>query len=681
MDKNKKMDDARVAAILDQHILFTTGYADSNLVKERTEVLEYYDGERPAPTSKGNSKYVSQDVYESVESLKATLLEVFSTTHQIVTFDPQGPNDVEPARCATEYCSYIVFRQNPGFTILGDVMEDGLLARVGVCQFSWEEYEEEAEEAIGPATMDQLAMHPKIADDDTTVDSVDDHEDGTYTANIRKRSKKGCVELEAVPPEDFGITSRAKNIKSAKLCYRRKTYTKGELLEDGYDEKLIDELKPDSLEFDLDQEKAARFRQLEDQRIQTDDTIDLSEDYRSYTLYHCYAKIDIDGTGIPKLWHIVKCDQIILKKEKVRARPFAVFVPLPKAHSFYGSNFARKVKPIQNARTVLTRSILDHAVITNAPRWQVVKGGLTNARELMDNRVGGIVNVNRPDAVSALQQQPLNPFVFQTIQMMDQNKEDVTGVSRLSKGLNKDAISFQNSQGLVEDLVALSDRRQKIIARQFAEFLRDLYVGIYQLVVDHQDYEDVFEVCGNFVPIDPRKWRERTMCSAEISVGYGELEKEADKLVQMDQYLAQPGLAPMYTPDKRYNVLRRAVIKRGIKDVDNVLVPLQQQKPPQPDPKMMAEVAQIQAHAEAEKMMAQATLERVQFEREKWRNEHQLKVQKQVDDLAIKSDTLSLKERTEVHREAVDAAEIELQKEELAQAAKVQATSFAHPNG
>jgi hypothetical protein len=127
----------------------------------------------------------------------------------------------------------------------------------------------------------------------------------------------------------------------------------------------------------------------------TDDTVDLENSSNTYLIYHCYAKLDIDGTGIPKLWYICKCAQVILKKERVSMRPFAAFVPLRKAHSFYGNSFAAKVIPIQNARTVLTRSILDHAVITNNPRYKVVKGGLMNPKELMDNRVGGIVNVTR----------------------------------------------------------------------------------------------------------------------------------------------------------------------------------------------------------------------------------------------------------------------------------------------
>ena len=66
-------------------------------------------------------------------------------------------------------------------------------------------------------------------------------------------------------------------------------------------------------------------------------------------------------------------------------------------------------------------------MITNNPRYMVVKGALTSPRELIDNRVGGIVNVSRPDGIAPMPQAPLNPFVFQTIQMLDEDKEDNTG--------------------------------------------------------------------------------------------------------------------------------------------------------------------------------------------------------------------------------------------------------------
>ena len=62
-------------------------------------------------------------------------------------------------------------------------------------------------------------------------------------------------------------------------------------------------------------------------------------------------------------------------------------------------------------------------------------------------------------------QAPLNPFVFQTIKMLDEDKEDNTGVSRMSQGTNKDAVSKQNSAAMIEQLATMSQQRQKIIAR------------------------------------------------------------------------------------------------------------------------------------------------------------------------------------------------------------------------
>ena len=139
----------------------------------------------------------------------------------------------------------------------------------------------------------------------------------------------------------------------------------------------------------------------------------------------------------------------------------------------------------------------------------VVKGGLTNPRELIDNRVGGLVNVTRPDAISTMQQAPLKSFVFQTIQMLDEDKEDNTGVSHLSQGLNKDAISKQNSAAMVEQLATMSMQRQKIIARNFAsQFVKTLAHEVYRLVVENETQEKIIEISGAYVRVNPTSERE-----------------------------------------------------------------------------------------------------------------------------------------------------------------------------
>ena len=65
--------------------------------------MEYYQGKQPKPAHDGNSKYVSQDVYNAVNSMQAALLETFSAGNRIVRFAPQGPEDVETAKVCSAY--------------------------------------------------------------------------------------------------------------------------------------------------------------------------------------------------------------------------------------------------------------------------------------------------------------------------------------------------------------------------------------------------------------------------------------------------------------------------------------------------------------------------------------------------------------------------------------------------
>ena len=185
--------------------------------------------------------------------------------------------------------------------------------------------------------------------------------------------------------------------------------------------------------------------------------------------------LDPDATGEATLHKVCKAGNQILEIEKVDRRPFMVFCPLPTPHSFFGSSFAGKLIPTQNAKTVLTRGVLDHTVISNAPRFIVTKGAVVSPKEITDARVGGIINTTRPDAITPMPQAPLNPFIFQTINMLNEDAEDKSSVSSLSTGLNKDVISKQNSAQMVEQLVTMSQQRMKIMARLFAQqFLKPL---------------------------------------------------------------------------------------------------------------------------------------------------------------------------------------------------------------
>jgi hypothetical protein len=398
---------------------------------------------------------------------------------------------------------------------------------------------------------------------------------------------------------------------------------------------------------------------------------------RSVMVHEAYIELDVEGSGVAELYKIIKAGNVLLDKEKVNRKPFITFVPLPIPHAFYGNNFAQKIIATQNARTVLTRSILDHAVVTTNPRYMVLKGGLTNPKELIDNRVGGIVNVTRPDSVSPMMQSPLNPFIFQTISMLNDNREETTGVSSLSQGLNKDAISKQNSAAMVEQLATMSQQRQKIIARNFAnQFLKPLYQAIYQLVIENETQEKIVEIGGEYIEINPSDWADKRDVTVQLHLGYGEQEAEAQKYISMHQtFQSDPSLQKMYTPQNQYQLISQVMEMSGIKNVADYLTSPDQLPPEQPDPAQELQLEMMKKQLEVQERQTVVAEMKAQMQAQNAQLKLELDKLKAENSFAIQSDNIDLKESQLNHKKVIDTAELV-----LAQQAD-EITAIASPNG
>jgi hypothetical protein len=661
MDKNNynKIDDDKLVAILDDNIRRSIGYYDSQISRERKRVVDFYNATLPRPAHDGNSKYVSMDVYDTVESMKAALLETFSTGYKTVRFAAQTGEDVRIAEIATAYCDYVANRQNNLFEVMQSVIHDGLIARAGLCKVYWDEREESYLETIQDLTEEEFDQ--VVAQDNVEIEDVEQDELGLYSGDLRIYQDVSQVAIEAIAPEEFIIEPQCRSLEMAAFTGHRTTKTISELREAGYDEKLISKIGDhEDVEMETDPEVLARHEEIGQDR--GFNAKGFQDQVRSITVYELYIDIDIDGTGVAETYKVIKAGNVILDKEKCRYKPFIPFVPIPIPHAFFGSNFASKVVPIQTARTVLTRSILDHAMITNNPRYTVVKGGLTNPRELIDNRVGGIVNVSRPDAINPMPQAPLNPFIFQTIQMLDEDKEDTTGVSRLSQGLNKDAISKQNSAAMVEQLATMSQQRQKIIARNFANgFLKPLYQMIYQLVVENEIQAKIVEIAGDYVEVSPSAWGAKRDVTVELHLGYGEQEQEAQKFLALHSLMSQdPTLASMYMPENQYKLMSHVMEYNGIKNVKDYLTPPTELPEQKPDPAQEMAMQMQQKQMELQERQTQVAEMKAQIDAQVAQMKLQLEQMKAQQGFAIQSDNMDLKEAQLEHKQFVDKAELEI---------------------
>jgi hypothetical protein len=541
----------------------------------------------------------------------AQLLETFAGGKDIVKFDPQTPEDSQSAKVCTEYTSYVVFRQNDGYRILSDAIFDGLTARVGVAKVYWESREDTQDEEFNGFPEDAvLALSSQ--EDISHLDSEPD-DTGMWSGKLVRKVDKSQVKIDIINPEEFSIEPQAKCLSKDYFCVHSTLKRMDDLIREGYDEEQLERAYSLSDADDLKQrpEVIARFEPID--RGYDNNLEDGQDDNKWLLVHECYSQFKRKGDKHTKLYKIIRCGKETLDIEEVDDLPFIAWTPIPIPHAFHGNNYASRVIPYQKIKTALVRSIVDHASITNNPRYQVLKGSLTNPRELLDNRLGGLVNVTRPDAITPLIPAPLNQFIFPTIELLQGNQEKMTGISMLSQGLNKDAVSNQNSQGMIQDLVNMSQTRQKIIARNFAnQFVIPLWLKVYDLVLKNESKESIVNLGGEWYPIDPRRWSERKMCSVSIHLGYGELDREADRYMQMAAMWAQdPQTSSMFTIQNRYKMATDVAKMRGIMNVNDYLTPPEKLPPPQPDPQVMAEIMAEKTKAEATMVTAQAAMKKV----------------------------------------------------------------------
>lgn len=581
-----------------------TQFLDTTLSLERQEVTEYYLGKRPYPLREGGSKFVSQDVYLSVENMKAELVDTFGAGSQIVQFRPQGADDVAQAKHATAYCEVAVHQQNDGLLVFQDVVHDGLTARVGIAKAYWDKREEvTGVYELDNAPMEQAAMvlqqgnvrftkEPKVTEDEATGQQL-------ISGEFEQFEDVSQAVIEAIPPEEFIIGGRTRNLKKARYLAHRYRTSLGDLVDDGYDKDLVYSITGGDDDLELDEEALQRELETNGSYLTDDDAEDAAG--RMVTVYESYIRIDALGTGSQQLWKVVHCGSTLLEKQRVNDHPFLAFVPQPIPHTFMGNNFAARTINHANTKTTLTRAIIEQAVDATNPRWQVARGGVSNPRELIDNRRGGIVNVRDVNSsVAPLPQNPINPFVLQTISMVDSDREDTTGISRLATGLDKKALSHQNSQGLIEQLTNNSKTRAKVIARMFAlQFVSQLYLKVYQLALENESQERMIEIGGQFVPVNPRTWRARRDVAVDMTLGYGERDQRVAELAELHQvFEGSQKLSRMYGEQQAYALWRDTLEIKGIKNIGEYLADPSTLGEAEPDPKTMAEVAKLQKETE-----------------------------------------------------------------------------------
>lgn len=617
----KNLDRSTVLSRISAKARDSQGNVLTKMSVERERTLEYYNMEAPRRQTYDNSSYVSSDVYDGVETLKAQVLEVVSGSDDIVRFDADSDMNQEQCDLAMQYSRYVLFRQNNGYDIFDGTIYDGLMARIGVVKVYWDEQKSVEERSFKNFSREQVEALKTQEDVETLEADEDETTPGIWHGTFTVEVDASQVCIENIPPEEFLIAARTKRLDNKWVDYvgHRKNVTKQQLLDMDFDKDLVDEVAYDDyVETDFNPDTIAR--NMPSQAGFMPQREPVQDELRSCLLYESYTTMVLDSDKGARLYKIMHTMNVLLDIEEVDRLPFKVFVPLPIPHLIYGNNFAARLITTQDARSVLHRAILGHAAMTVTPQFQVVNGGLVNPRELVDNTNGQrarIVNVKTPEAITPIVMPQLQPYAFQLLQKLEDNAQKMTGLSQLAQGLNDEAVSKQNSRGLINDLVTLATIRQKMVCRNFVySFLAPLYQEIVRLVILNEKQKKEVDVGGAVITLDTQKWTEREFCSFSFVLGYGEMDSMAQKTEAfLEKAMSNPKSARFITDDNLYNSMMDIAKMSGIHGVSRYITNpkmLPSAQPPQPDPIKLQEAQAKQMSARADFLNAASSHEKNQ---------------------------------------------------------------------
>jgi len=338
--------------------------------------------------------------------------------------------------------------------------------------------------------------------------------------------------------------------------------------------------------------------------------------------------------------------------------PFSAICPLPIPHKFYGMSIADTVKDIQLIKSTIMRNLLDNMYLTNNARYAVLAGQV-ELDDLLTSRPGGIVRMRAPGAVTALPTPQIQPYAFQMVQYLDGIREERSGVSKMTQGLNPDVLTSHVTSGAISAATESAMQRVELIARIFAETgVKDLFRNIYALVQRYEDRKKMFYLNGKFVPIDVSRWKEKLNCTVNVGIGSGSQQSKTttmSSIMQILGTLVQNGaMGSLVTPKNLYNAVSEYIAQSGYKNTDQFISNPEMMPPqPPPEPSLDEKVAAQKAQVELQKLQLQA--QELEIDTQLKAQELKLKQEEAAIDLAIKQQELQLKK-----------SQLELNEQELA---------------
>lgn len=518
-------------------------YGIDEIAAERDRNYDYFRGiMKDLPSPPGRSRLMSLDVANYIGLILPNLLRIFTSGRTIAEYVSPKESLQDTTKLVTRFINDVVFRKdNRGEIMLTDWAKDGLVQKVGFAMFWWEKSRESRDEVIDGLSDMQMALlvqsGAEIVEHTETMAAIQDLMTGalveavTHSVKVRKwiNTSKCCIEVP--PPEEIVVSRDARTLEEAVLLGHRTGVFLGDLLKQGFDPNILDEL-PAYVDPYPD-----RMRKYNDQLIVTDPSRMSSADptLKKVGILRGILKCDYDGTG-PKNWFIIAGGSAnAMKLLHIEAYNWqmgiADFCPEPMPHTVWGTCPADRLAMNQKANTVFLRLAADGAYLALNPQREVVADWIKRPDQLLNMAPGAPIMVSQPGAIREIKVPFVGGEALTMMQYFEAQNELTTGVGRTSAGLDPGALANQSATA-ANNMQSAMLGRVEMIARTWAQGgMRKLFRGVFNCIKAYQDFERVVQIDGAPQTIDPRAWGELDDLDVNINTGLGTGSRERDFMV------------------------------------------------------------------------------------------------------------------------------------------------------
>jgi hypothetical protein len=590
----------------------------------RARSIEDYLGEPYGDEVEGQSSVVSRDVFDTIESIKPSLLRIFTGGDRVCKFDPVGPEDEEQAEQETDFINHVIQDKNDWFRIFMEWSTDALLTKNAYAMAYFDksvDVESEKYSGLNDEEMTLLLQDPEVEPVAHTSypDSIGAVMGMTelpmlHDIEIKRTKHKGQVKICVLPPERCKIDEDTPSFS-----------VKGANYFEYWDHKTLSEIREMGLEIDEEKLKQGSSETGRDTpedeardnmgEARGDDAIDPSMAKQKVRMV--WIRHDYNEDGLAELLFCIVVGSQVLHHEECNSIPVASIVPTPLPHRHIGLSIRDAVTDLQRINTVLWRQTLQNMYLANNGRYGV--SDKVNLDDMLVSRAGGLVRVN---GVPSQEIFPFtHPFMAQhalgVMEKVDQMRENRTGTNRYFTGSDQNALN-KTASGIAQ-LSSAASQRVEMIARVIAEGVKELFQIVHELTIKHADAtrQDKVRLRNKWVAIDPSSWRKRSDLKISVGLGTGNKEVMGGNLMQI-LALQEKGLAIGVTePSKIHNALMEVTKNYGFPNPDAFWTqPPEGPLPPQQDPKMAKVESDAQAKQAQQQVDAQAKAAEMQMDQQ-----------------------------------------------------------------